>query len=90
MEEVKLNQKQTLPRGSTPNPNASKLIFGEGDIVSLTLNLKNQTISCKINNNESFILFNDVETKKYIKWRILVCMENEGDSVSLLNFYQHS
>lgn len=85
-----------LERDMEPNPNLQQLRFGTGDSVAFTLNLKQRKLSCKINNDPSFDLFNNIEKDeededlKYIEWTFVFSMGNKDDSISLLKFYQHT
>lgn len=83
-----------LIRDMTPNSNLAQLTFGSGDEVSLTLNIKESTINCTINDDPSFNLFTDIEKHfeelNDIEWKLIFSMGNKDDCITLLNFYQHS
>ena len=78
------------PAPVQPPQLSSQLTFRSGDILSLTLNPAKKALSCVINNYQSFIIFNNLEVDKEIKWKIVFGLENLGDSVTLMNFYSHS
>ena len=67
----------------------SKLKFGTGDIVSFILDLPNKTLLCSINGDTPFILRNDVDRDKDIKWKMAMTLADKGDSITLLSAYQH-
>ena len=72
------------------NPMRPDLVFGTGDEVSFTLDLKQQTLSCTINNDKGFVLFDDIDKKEELKWGMCLAIQEMEDSISLLQFYQHS
>ena len=65
------------------------MIFKTGDNVSFTLNLKEATFICNINNNLTFLLRKGIEKDENIKWKMIISLKDIGDSVSILNCYQH-
>ena len=76
-------------RGSQPMKRLKGLVFGTGDKVLITLNLKDKTIHCSINGKEQILLTKKVNKSEDIKWKMCLSLEHPGDSVSILSFYQH-
>ena len=72
-----------------PQKRLSQLVFGSGDKVSFILDPPNQTLSCKINQNPSFVVIKDIYKEENLKWKMGMTLEFNGDSVTILNSYQH-
>ena len=68
----------------------SDIRYNEGDIVAFTLDLINKKVYCAINNGTESILVEDVETGEGVDWRMVMGLKHIGDSVSILNCYEHA
>ena len=75
--------------GRGPNPDYPHFNFGTGDTLHIIVNTSDGTLSCKVNEGDLIILFNELERDSKYKWKINFALENKDDSVSICNFYQH-
>ena len=72
-------------------PQLSPLKFTSGDKVLFTLNTKNKTFSCTINNNQSIIKLENLQDAIQIQCKILLNFKKKDmNSIKLINFYSHS
>ena len=76
-------------RKPTPETTKQNLKYGEGDEVTFILNMKTKTLNCKINDGQKFIVFDDINKDKKVKLKLVLSMENKGDSISLISFYEY-
>ena len=62
------------------------LKFKGGDTILFTLNLKETSFSVKINDENEFILFNDIKTSPIIEYKMALQMYEIGNQVTLKQF----
>ena len=60
--------------------------FMEGDLVTITLNLKQGILSIQVNDEDEVIKSDNVEISQDTKYKMLVKMSNLGSSITLDQF----
>lgn len=68
----------------------SNLKCKEGDTVCITLDLQRRKVRCIINYDKEIILLQNIEIEENMKWRMVMRLDHIGDSVSIVNCYEHA
>ena len=85
----KNNYNPLCPRDIAHVPLLPTLKWSSGDIVSITLNPKKQTIICTVNKGSDYLIHDKLEIDERITWSIAFSLEDINDSITLLNFCEH-
>ena len=82
------NKCHQYPQGSFAQ--FPELKYKQGDIISFTLDLSEREVICVINGKIRIVLVENIEVKKNMAWRMVMGLKHNGDSVSILNCYEHA